>query len=86
MTILAGSRWRYIEDDGPQQYYLNQMFNPEVGRYDEMNPRDWGACVFGKRNEDNAHDFIYFMEEPLTMMNVILKPEDREMLFKRWRR
>ncbi len=77
MTLIVGSRWRFIEEPGPSQYYLTKM-RSGVG-WLELHPRDWGDCVSGMDSEAGVKSFIDFMGEA-----VKLSSPDQSALYKRW--
>lgn len=79
MTIVAGSKWRYIEEPGPSQFYLNRMLNPDTGEYQLMEPRDWGACACGT-TEPELRSFLDLMA-----LTIPMTYKDREFLYSRWR-
>ncbi|MHA1675639.1 MAG: hypothetical protein ACTSU6_00515 [Candidatus Njordarchaeales archaeon] len=90
MHIVAGSRWKYTEKEGPSQFYLRWMLNPETQRYDEMNPRDWGRCVSGMVDEDSVRKFILWMRdsrenEPSEQDLIYMSEKDQYDLFERYR-
>ena len=68
-----------MEEPGPTQFYLNLIFDPETGKYEPMNPRDWGRCVSGMNCEADVQRFLDWVCE-----TVYIPPNDREALYTRW--
>lgn len=76
LSMVIGSRWKYIEEPGPTQFYLNQMFD---GEWINLHPRDWGRCVSGMKDVTSVKMFIDWVRE-----SVSISEDDEETLFKRW--
>ena len=89
MHLVYGSRWRYIEEEGPTKYYLNQMQNPKTGQYELLDPKDWGKAVSGMDTKEDVRRFILWMRgaenrEPSEGDLIYIPEEDQDGLFRRW--
>ena len=77
MTLVVGTRWRYVEETGTTQYYLTKMRYRD--KWIELYPRDWGDCVSGMSDESGVASFLGFMAETATISN-----HDKARLYERW--